>query len=174
MWDDEFLYVGVVGQDDINTQFGDTPNLMDGMQFVLAETPQEQSLNKMYIPTIAPADAAGNLLAKTDFGGFILYPVAEESEKAGVLDPDTQDWTVEVKIPWVLMIGDFSGDILQGDADGDGENVFPPSIGDVVGFAAFGIDADSSAGYSFFACTHEFMPWEGVGLGELRFVEPVE
>jgi len=174
MWDDEFLYVGAVAQDDINTRFGDTPNHMDCMQFVLAETPQEESLNKIYIPTIAPADADGKLLAKTDFDGFILYPVAEESEKAGGVDPDTQDWTVEVKIPWVLMIGDFSGDILQGDADGDGENVFPPSVGDVVGFAAFGIDVDSSAGYSFFACTHEFMPWEGVGLGELRFVGPVE
>lgn len=174
MWDEEFLYVGAAAQDDINAQSGDTPNLMDCMQFVLAETPQETSLGMMYIPTIAPADAGGNLLAKTDFNGFIQYPVVEESEKAGSLDPATQDWMVEVKIPWTKMIGDFAGDILQGDADGDGENVFPPSVGDVVGFAAFGIDVDSDSGYSFFACTHGSLPWEGLGVGELRFVGPAE
>jgi hypothetical protein len=42
----------------------------------------------------------------------------------------------------------------------------------VVGFVAFGIDVDSDTGYSFFSCTHNSMPWQGAGLGELRFVEP--
>jgi hypothetical protein len=99
--------------------------------------------------------------------------VAEQSEIVGGVNPDTQDWVIEMAIPWVNMIGDFNADLAKGDSDGNGRNVFPPLFGDVVGFVAFGIDVDSDTAYSFFYCTHDSFPWEGAGLGELRFVAPI-
>jgi len=173
MWDDEFLYVAATATDDNNQQYGTTPNHMDCLQFCLAASPQETVQNQIYIPTVAPADQNGNILAKTDFGNFILAQVAEQSEIAGGVDPDTQDWVIEMAIPWDNMIGDFNADLAKGDSDGNGRNVFPPLFGDVVGFVAFGIDVDSDTGYSFFYCTHDSFPWEGAGLSELRFVEPI-
>ncbi len=173
MWDDEFLYVAATATDDNNQQYGTTPNHMDCLQFCLAASPQETVQNQIYIPTVAPADQNGNILAKTDFGNFILAQVAEQSEITGGIDPDTQDWGIEMAIPWDNMIGDFNADLAKGDSDGNGRNVFPPLFGDVVGFVAFGIDVDSDTGYSFFYCTHDSFPWEGAGLGELRFVEPI-
>jgi hypothetical protein len=173
MWDDEFLYVAATATDDNNQRYGTTPNHMDCLQFCLAASPQETVQSQIYIPTIAPADQNGNILAKTDFGGFMPAQVAEQSEIAGGVDPDTQDWVIEMTIPWVNMIGDFNADLAKGDSDGNGRNVFPPLFGDVVGFVAFGIDVDSDSGYSFFYCTHNSFPWEGAGLGELRFVEPI-
>ena len=172
MWDDEFLYVAATATDDNTQQYGTTPNQMDCLQFCLAASPQETVQSQIYIPTVAPADQNGNILAKTDFGGFILAQVAEQSEITGGVDPDTQDWVIEMAIPWVNMIGDFNADLAKGDSDGNGRNVFPPLFGDVVGFVAFGIDVDSDTAYSFFYCTHDSFPWEGAGLGELRFVEP--
>jgi len=172
MWDDQFLYVAATATDDINQRYGTTPNHMDCLQFCLAASPQEQVQSQIAIPTVAPADENGNILAKTDFGGFLPAQVAEESEIAGGVDPDTQDWVLEMAIPWDNLVGDFSADLAKGDSDGNGRNVFPPYPGDVVGFVAFGIDVDSDTGYSFFCCTHNSFPWEGAGLGELRFVEP--
>jgi hypothetical protein len=173
MWDDEFLYVAATATDDNTQQYGTTPNQMDCLQFCLAASPQETVQSQIYIPTVAPADQNGNILAKTDFGGFILAQVAEQSEIVGGVNPDTQDWVIEMAIPWVNMIGDFNADLAKGDSDGNGRNVFPPLFGDVVGFVAFGIDVDSDTAYSFFYCTHDSFPWEGAGLGELRFVEPI-
>ena len=172
MWDDQFLYVAATATDDINQQYGTTPNQMDCLQFCLAASPQEQDRSQIAIPTVAPADGNGNILAKTDFGGWLLARVAEESEIAGGVDPDTQDWVLEMAIPWDNLVGVFSADLARGDSDGNGRDVFPPYPGDVVGFVAFGIDVDSDAGYTFFSCTHNSMPWDGAGLGELRFVEP--
>ncbi|MBC8470524.1 MAG: hypothetical protein H8D56_13715, partial [Planctomycetes bacterium] len=173
MWDDEFLYVAATATDDNTQQYGTTPNQMDCLQFCLAASPQETVQSQIYIPTVAPADQNGNILAKTDFGGFMLAQVAEQSEIVGGVNPDTQDWVIEMAIPWVNMIGDFNADLAKGDSDGNGRNVFPPLFGDVVGFVAFGIDVDSDTAYSFFYCTHDSFPWEGAGLGELRFVEPI-
>ncbi|MCP4259567.1 MAG: hypothetical protein GY774_18960 [Planctomycetes bacterium] len=173
MWDDEFLYVAATATDDNTQQYGTTPNQMDCLQFCLAASPQETVQSQIYIPTVAPADQNGNILAKTDFGGFMPAQVAEQSEIVGGVNPDTQDWVIEMAIPWVNMIGDFNADLAKGDSDGNGRNVFPPLFGDVVGFVAFGIDVDSDAAYSFFYCTHDSFPWEGAGLGELRFVEPI-
>jgi len=173
MWDDEFLYVAATATDDNNQRYGTTPNHMDCLQFCLAASPQETVQSQIYIPTVAPADQNGNILAKTDFGGFMPAQVAEQSEISGGVNPDTQDWVIEMTIPWVNMIGDFNADLAKGDSDGNGRNVFPPLFGDVVGFVAFGIDVDSDSGYSFFYCTHNSFPWEGAGLGELRFVEPI-
>ena len=173
MWDDQFLYVAATATDDINQQYGTTPNHMDCLQFCLAASPQEQDRSQIAIPTVAPADGNGNILAKTDFGNWLPAQVAEESEIAGGVDPDTQDWVLEMAIPWDNLIGDFSADLAKGDSDGNGRNVFPPYPGDVVGFVAFGIDVDSDTGYSFFSCNHDSMPWQGAGLGELRFVEPI-
>ncbi len=173
MWDDEFLYVAATATDDNTQQYGTTPNQMDCLQFCLAASPQETVQSQIYIPTVAPADQNGNILAKTDFGGFMLAQVAEQSEIVGGVNPDTLDWVIEMAIPWVNMIGDFNADLAKGDSDGNGRNVFPPLFGDVVGFVAFGIDVDSDTAYSFFYCTHDSFPWEGAGLGELRFVEPI-
>jgi hypothetical protein len=58
------------------------------------------------------------------------------------VDDDTQDWMVEVKIPWSAMQGDFKGDLAQGDADGDGMDVFPPAALDQIGFNVIVIDYD--------------------------------
>jgi len=173
MWDDEFLYVAATATDDNNQRYGTTPNHMDCLQFCLAASPQETVQNQIYIPTVAPADQNGNILAKTDFGNFMPAQVTEQSEIAGGVDPDTQDWVIEMAIPWDNMIGDFNADLAKGDIDGNGRNVFPPLFGDVVGFVAFGIDVDSDTAYSFFYCTHDSFPWEGAGLGELCFVEPI-
>jgi len=38
--------------------------------------------------------------------------------------------------------GDFKGDLVQGDADGDGKDVFPPAALDQIGFNIIVIDYD--------------------------------
>ena len=176
MWDDEFFYIAAAGKDDSYAALaaGDTPNHTDCLQVVLGETPGETRLDKKYIPTIAPADTNGAVLAKTDFPGWIQYPVAEESEKAGYVDPSTQDWVVEVAIPWSKMVGDFDGDLANGDLDGNGRDVFPPQVGDVVGFTCLGIDYDWQPNQlDTFVVNHDAAPWTDGGLSELRFTSPL-
>jgi hypothetical protein len=111
----------------------------------------------MYIPTIAPDDGSGNPLAKNDFGGWITKDIMAQADYAGSVNAETQDWAVEVKIPWSAMQGDFETD------------VFPPSVGDSVGFSLLGIDYDDGA-LSWFAGITTF-PWTGGGLQPMFFVE---
>ncbi len=66
----------------------------------------------------------------------------EGTQYAGSVDDATQDWAVEVKIPWAAMQGSFKGDLAQGDADGNGTDVFPPAALDQIGFNIVVIDYD--------------------------------
>lgn len=161
MWDDEYFYAAVSVQDDNYNFVGPLPNGSDALQFVFGQTDQEDAIADMYIPTIAPDDGSGNPLAKNDFGGWITRDIMPQAEYAGSVDPATQDWAVEVRIPWSAMQGDFEAD------------VFPPSAGDSVGFSILGIDYDDGA-LSWFAGIDAF-PWTGGGLQPMYFVErPVE
>ena len=55
---------------------------------------------------------------------------------------------------------------MQGDFEAD---VFPPSVGDSVGFSLLGIDYDDGA-LTWFAGISTF-PWTGGGLQPMYFVE---
>ena len=146
MWDDENFYIACSVQDDIYTYVGSTPNKSDALQFTMTAGIYDTAKPNMYIPTVAPADAAGNLQAQSSFNpaNFFEYEIFQNPEVlvAGKVDPDTQDWTVELKIPWVILVGDFPEDMANGDADGNGRDVFPPVVGDVVGFSILAIDED--------------------------------
>ena len=158
MWDDEFFYAAVVAQDDSYSFVGPQPNGSDTLQFVFGQTPEEAATVNMYIPTIAPDDGTGSPLAKNDFGGWITKDIMGQSTYAASVDPQTQDWVVEIKIPWAAMTGDFAAD------------VFPPAAGDSVGFTVLGIDYDDGA-LSWFATNTPSLPWEGNGLETMTFIE---
>jgi len=157
MWDDTYFYAAVSAQDDNYSFVGPSPNGSDALQFVFGQTAEEEVTANMYIPTIAPDDGSGNPLAKNDFDGWITKDIMAQAEYAGSVDPNTQDWTMEVKIPWSAMQGDFETD------------VFPPNLGDSVGFSLLGIDYDDGA-LSWFAGIDVF-PWTGGGLQTMYFVE---
>jgi hypothetical protein len=157
MWDDTYFYAAVSAQDDNYSFVGPSPNSSDALQFVFGQTAEEEVTANMYIPTVAPDDGSGNPLAKNDFDGWITRDIMAQAEYAGSVDPNTQDWTVEVKIPWSAMQGDFETD------------VFPPNVGDSIGFSLLGIDYDDGA-LSWFAGIDAF-PWLGAGLQTMYFVE---
>jgi len=157
MWDDTYFYAAVTVQDDDYSFVGPNPNSSDTLQFVFGQTPQEEATANMYIPTIAPDDGSGSPFAKNDFGGWITKDIMAHSDYAGSVDPATQDWAVEVRIPWSAMQGDFEAD------------VFPPGVGDNVGFSLLGIDYDDGA-LSWFAGLSAF-PWTNAGLQPMYFVE---
>ncbi len=158
MWDDEFFYAAVSAQDDNYSFVGPDPNGSDALQFTFSETPEETDSNRMYIPTIAPDDGAGNIVAKNDFGGWITHEIMGESEYAATVDYDTNDWMVEVKIPWSAMQGDFANE------------VFPPNVGDQVGFSVCSIDYDEGE-LQWFGTNGGAFPWESQGVQPLYFIE---
>ncbi|MFC1766614.1 hypothetical protein ACFL6U_31620 [Planctomycetota bacterium] len=147
MWDDENFYIAHTVQDDSHANAGNaaTPQRGDCMQFTLSAEPNAAEAGQNYIPTVG-VGPDGNAVAKNDFAANFGYmydlfapantdPSADPRvEYAGSLDNETQDWSVELKIPWYYMIGDFPGDLANGDADGDGKNVFPPVIGQEAGY----------------------------------------
>ena len=145
MWDDTALYVAVSCQDD-NYQFaGPNANEGDALQFTITETAGERDYGFMYIPTIAPSDASGQALGMNALPGPFIQTdlfAHEGTQYAGSVDDATQDWMVEVKIPWSALQGNFKGDLAQGDADGDGMDVFPPAALDQIGFNVIAIDYD--------------------------------
>lgn len=157
MWDDEFFYAAVSAVDDNYSFVGPDPNGSDTLQFVFAETPAIQQTANMYIPTIAPEGPDGGPLAKNAFGGWIGTDIIPDSEYAGVVDADSADWAVEIKIPWSSMQGDFANDI------------FPPSEGDEAGFAVITIDYDDGA-LEWFSCNNPTMPWESQGIERIYFI----
>ena len=157
MWDDTYFYAAVSVQDDNYSFVGPNPNGSDALQFVFGQTAQEEVTANMYIPTIAPDDGSGNLLAKNDFAGWITKDIMTQADYAGAVNAQTQDWAVEVKIPWSAMQGDFETD------------VFPPGVGDSVGFSLLGIDYDDGA-LTWFAGITTF-PWTGGGMQPMFFVE---
>lgn len=155
MWDDQYLYAAASIQDDNYSFNGPTPNASDCLQFVLGQTPEEAVTANMYIPTVAPDGGAGTLVAKNDFDGWIMQDVMAQSEIAANLDAATQDWTVEIKIPWsALQLGDAT----------------PPAAGDSLGFSLLGIDYDNGE-LQWFSCTAPMFPWQGGGLQTMTFVE---
>jgi len=157
MWDDTYFYAAVSAQDDNYSFVGPNPNSSDTLQFVFGQTVLEAAATNMYIPTIAPDGGTGSPVAKNDFGGWITKDIMAQSDYAGSVDPATQDWAVEVRIPWSAMQGDFASD------------VFPPSVGDSVGFSVLGIDYDDGA-LGWFA-GNGALPWTGNGLQPMYFVE---
>jgi hypothetical protein len=157
MWDDTYFYAAVSAQDDNYSFAGPNPNSSDTLQFVFGQTVDEVMTSYMYIPTIAPDGGTGSPFAKNDFGAWISKDIMAQSDYAGSVDPATQDWTVEIRIPWSAMQGDFAAD------------VFPPNAGDSVGFSVLGIDYDNGA-LGWFASNGTF-PWAGLGLQPMYFVE---
>ncbi|MHC4627521.1 MAG: sugar-binding protein, partial [Planctomycetota bacterium] len=153
MWDDTYFYAAVSAQDDNYSFAGPFPNSSDTLQFVFGQTTSEATAANMYIPTIAPDDGTGSPFAKNDFGGWITKDIMAQSEYAASVDPATQDWTVEVRIPWSAMQGDFAAE------------VFPPDVGDSVGFSVLAIDYDDAV-LGWFAANGDF-PWGGMGLQPL-------
>ena len=157
MWDDTYFYAAVSVQDDNYSFVGPNPNGSDTLQFVFGQTPQETVTANMYIPTIAPDDGTGKPFAKNDFAGWITKDIMAQADYASSVDAQTQDWSVEVRIPWSAMQGDFEAD------------VFPPSVGESVGFSVLGIDYDNGA-LDWFAGIAAF-PWTNTGLQPMYFVE---
>lgn len=157
MWDDAYFYAAVSVQDDNYSFVGPNPNGSDTLQFVFGQTALEAATSNMYIPTIAPDGGMGSPVAKNDFDGWITRDIMAQSDYAASVDPGTQDWMVEVRIPWSAMQGDFVTD------------VFPPNVGDSVGFSVLGIDYDDGA-LGWFAGISSF-PWIGMGLQPMYFVE---
>ncbi len=158
MWDVNNFYIACSIQDDSYHFEGPLPNGSDCLQFTLTETAFEQEKGWMYIPTIAPADDSGKALAKNDFGAnYIAYDLFQnpEVEYAGAVDEATQDWTVELKIPWPVLVGDFRNDIFKPS----------PALGLQVGFNIVANDydqaADGTAQKEILACTHPgAFPWQ--------------
>jgi len=157
MWDDIHFYAAVSAQDDNYSFAGPFPNSSDTLQFVLGQTTDEATASNMYIPTIAPDGGTGSPFAKNDFGGWITKDIMAQSEYAASIDPATQDWTVEIRIPWSAMQGDFAAD------------VFPPNVGDSVGFSVLAIDYDDGV-LGWFA-GNGALPWTGMGLQPMNFIE---
>ncbi len=160
MWDDEYLYAAVSAQDDAVSPATGTPNGADCLQFVLGPV-NALKTGDMFIPTIAPDDGSGRPKAMNTFSGWLgkdLFATGSGSQYAASVDAATKGWTVEVRIPWTALQGALSPEL------------FPPAVGDKIGFSLLGIDYDSSV-LEWFGCI-ENAPWTGQGLQTMTFVEP--
>ncbi len=160
MWDDTYLYAAVSVQDDAVSPAPDAPNGADCLQFVLGTVDGLDTTN-MFIPTIAPDDGSGQPKAMNVFSGWLgqdLFAADSGTEYAAAVDATTQDWMVEVRIPWTVLQGSFSPEL------------FPPAVGDRIGFSLLGIDYDNSV-LDWFGCI-ENAPWAGQGLQTMTFIEP--
>lgn len=157
MWDANNLYVSLTAQDDGVTPAAGAPNGADCLQFVLGAL-GEIDIANMFIPTIAPDDGTGQPKAQNDFAGWLapdLFAADSGTEFASSVDPDTQDWTVEVKIPWTALQAGLTAQTL------------PPAAGDQMGVSILGIDYDNGA-LEWFSCITGF-PWTGAGLQTMTF-----
>ena len=160
MWDDEYFYAAVSAQDDAVSAATGAPNGADCLQFVLGPM-NALKTGDMLIPTIAPDDGSGHPKAMNTFSGWLgkdLFAAGSGSQYAAAVDAATQDWTVEVRIPWTALQGTFSPEL------------FPPAVGDKVGFSLLGIDYDNGV-LEWFGCI-ENAPWTGQGLQTMTFIEP--
>jgi hypothetical protein len=180
MWDDDALYVAVSVQDDsyqgrdnfetsLHSKYaGDT------LQFTLSATPYDSHTSSVYIPTVAPRAKTTDRAVAISYGRNEMFikndlfgDPCDPALYAGSVNDETQDWMVEVKIPWRVMTGAFTGDLVNGDADGNNRNVFPPQLLDQIGFSIVAGDSDAIGGQrqlQFFATTHVgAWPWKFVG-----------
>jgi len=158
MWDATYLYVALSATDDAVSPALGAPNGADCLQFVLGALEETDTTN-MFIPTIAPDDGAGLAKAMNNFGGWLapdLFAADSGTEFVASVDPDTQDWTVEVKIPWTALQTGLTA------------QTFPPAVGDQMGVSILGIDYDNGV-LEWFSCIKEF-PWTGAGLEAMTFV----
>lgn len=183
MWDDEALYVAVACEDDSYQFVGPGANEGDALQFTITETPFEIEPGYLYIPTVAPAGADGNPVAQNNFPGpFIQTDLFAQAgtEVAGSVDAASQNWMVEVKIPWSAMQGDFKG-------DSEAQTKFPPQIGDTIGFNVvahdYDLDDDGNPEQQLMASTHggdwPWSPWPWKAADEasqeaMTFVGPAQ
>jgi len=179
MWDDDALYVAVSVQDDnyqSREKFDpiDNDKAGDALQFTISATPYDSHTSSLYIPTIVPrGKTTGRALAKNDFPGsaFIKNDLfgdpCDPAVYAGSVSDETQDWMVEVRIPWRGMTGAFTGDLVNTDADANNRNVFPPQLLDQIGFSIVAGDSDaigSQRQLQLFATTHVgAWPWKFMG-----------
>jgi len=169
MWDDDALYVGVSVQDDSyqsreKFDLPDNDKAGDALQFTISATPYDSHpRSKTTGRALAKSDFWSDVFIKKDLFGDPCDPALY----AGSVSDETQDWMVEVKIPWRVMTGAFAGDLANGDADGNNRNVFPPQIQDQIGFNIIAADSDEAGGQAqlqFFATTHDGgWPWRFVG-----------
>jgi len=160
MWDDAYLYAAISALDDAVSPATDAPNGADCLQFVLGPVDGVDTAG-MLIPTIAPDDGAGHPKAMNVFSGWLakdLFAADTGTQYAAAVDAATNDWTVEVRIPWTALQGSFTPEL------------FPPAVGDQVGFSLLGIDYDNSV-LEWFGCI-ENAPWTGQGLQTMTFIQP--
>ena len=157
MWDDENFYAALSAVDDINSFVGPDPNGADALQFVFAESPDSLDSNEMFIPTLAVDDGDSNILFKNAFGGWLGQDLIDQVESAGKLEDDG-NYAIEIRIPWDSMTGAFANE------------VFPPSVGDMIGFCILAIDYDDGA-LQWFAANHTSFPWSGAGVESIYFIE---
>lgn len=167
MWDDEALYVACSVEDDSYYWSGPNPNAADNIQFTISEKPSDTHKPRLYIPTIAPRGTDGQPVGKNNWGFAYQYnlfdPEVSTVEFTGMVDDATQDWTVEARYPWIELVGDFKGDLAQGDADGNGRDVFPPEIGQICGFVLVAIDQDESGNNNQSWTQGGQRPWSNIG-----------
>ena len=182
MWDAENFYIACSVEDDSYAFKGPVPSSSDGLQFTLAETIFEGEKPYCYIPTVSPGGADGQPVAQNAFNADIYYDYDlfqhPETEYACSVNAETNDWTVELKIPFRLMVGDFKNDLADSDRDGDGKDVFPPEVGDVVGFAIVVRDWDMFDGTAYDnlagVTTHTgFSPWQNFGTQVQQTSQPL-
>ena len=180
MWDDEALYVAVSVQDD-NYQGRDSfagslqsKYAGDTLQFTLSATPYDSHASSVYIPTVIPRAKTTDRAVAVSYGRNEIFIKNElfadpchPALYAGSVNDETQDWMVEVRIPWHDLTGAFAGDLVNGDADGNKRNVFPPQLLDQIGFSIVAGDSDAHEGQArlqLFATTHVGnWPWMSSG-----------
>lgn len=99
-------------------------------------------------------------LTQNVFSGCLakdLFAAGSGTQYAAAVDAATGDWSVEVRIPWTALQGNFISEL------------FPPAIGDRAGFSLLGIDYGSSV-LEWMGCI-ENAPWTGQELQTMTFVQ---
>ena len=157
MWDEETFYAAMSVQDDSYLFFGPAPNAADCLQFIFAETPGETDTNFMFLPTVAPDDGEFGAVPRNVYATWIQDNIMDECNYYGYVDYSTNNWSVELSIPWEQLLGEFRNE------------VFPPSVGDVVGFAIQAIDFENDD-QEWFATNHSSYAFEGKGIERMYFI----
>lgn len=161
MWDEESLYAAISVQDDSYGFFENNPTGSDALQFVIAENPSIKKTDEMYLPTVAPMGRDGMVIARNIYDGWLDDDLMFFSTFAGSVDEKTHNWSVEIQVPWSAMVR------LK--------TIFPPKVGDMIGFSVLSIDYDMDENYTaileWFSCNCSTFPWEGNGLERLYFID---